>query len=690
MNKKALTLAYLFWLGIQISAQEIKHDVSVTVKLIQVNVMDKAGNPVTDLKQQDFVIHDNGKLKKITEFEKYILSPLIEAAESGAATKKIAPPFPTETDMNRKFFLFFDLANNSAKGFLKAQEAALHFIDQQIKSSDEVGVLSFSVLRGLTLHEYLTRDHQSIRKVVAELGKEGMVGRAAKFEALIWRELAGESGLDASLESSGIKNWNPAHLGGGGLSYEKTSNLRSLREEQKSISRHLISKLTGLSKALRYISGQKHILFFSSGIPYSLIHGIQTYVPARMKEFTNVDTFLKLQFEAMLKELSSANVSIFSINTEAMITDMNVPESVKGEATLRRISSYTGGKFLGNVQNYSDALERLQIFTGSYYVLGYYVDESFDGRYHSIKVDVQRPGCKVFSQRGYFNPIHFSKYSEMEKELHLIDLALTEKSLLQAPIPLSMTAIPCRIEDNPWVMLMARIPADEIQNSIGEKAEIYFLVFDEKEDLIDLKRRTVRTSTLKGKEAYYYSLLPAASGAYQFRIVIRDMDTGKGAVGRCGAEIPIMSGQDFMVFPPLLLNPGKSGLLVDAYRHKSLPEKASLLDYFPFDPAQHAPILDELSCDSGTIQAVLRCSLRNLERPMLKFRAALIAGTSGRYTNLPLKILSGNKDEETGTLLAELQMPHMAPGDYTLLISAEDKTSGAVTQTSVNLKIHDR
>ncbi|MEA3421196.1 MAG: hypothetical protein U9Q97_05915 [Acidobacteriota bacterium] len=275
----------------------------------------------------------------------------------------------------------------------------------------------------------------------------------------------------------------------------------------------------------------------------------------------------------------------------------------------------------------------------------------------------------------------------MGKELHLIDLALAEKSLFQAPIPLSMTALPCLIEEESWVLLMARIPADKIKESIWQKSDIYFLVFDEKDNLMDLKRRAVRTSALKGKEAYYYSLLPVPPGAYKFRIVIRDMDTGRGAVGRCLAEIPHVTEQDFLLFPPLLLAPGKSGLLVQAYKPKAMP-KSSLLDYFPFDPEEYSPVLEKMSGNSTKIRAVLHCSLCNLAKALLKFTASLIEKPSGQSTTLPVSILSGNKDEKMGTLLVELQMPDMASGDYILVITAEDIPTQARSQTSVTLKIY--
>ena len=56
----------------QEKSQELRHEVAVTLKLIQVYVTDKKGNPVLDLKKEDFIIRDNGKEKTITEFERQI------------------------------------------------------------------------------------------------------------------------------------------------------------------------------------------------------------------------------------------------------------------------------------------------------------------------------------------------------------------------------------------------------------------------------------------------------------------------------------------------------------------------------------------------------------------------------------------------------------------------------------------
>jgi VWFA-related protein len=375
----------MFLGGILLTAQELQHDVTVTLKLIQVYVTDDAGNPVTDLKPAEFIIYDNRKRQDVTEFERHMLFPSEAEVLSPPEKKDIARAGAQDDVMNRKFFLFFDLINNNSKGFQKSQEAALHFIDNQLQPSDEVGVLSYSVLKQLTLHEYLTKDHQAVRNVVAQIGGLGRVGRAENFEALLWREMTGEQTLDVSKWSQPVKEGVPAHLRNVGelpgslLGEGAISRVRFDREQYKNLINNMFERLAGLSKALRYISGHKHIVLFSSGVPYSLIHGLETNSPTTFTSL-GMDAMLRDRYEEMLKELSNSNTTVFSLNTEGLATNMNLPSHQKGEATLRSISKYTGGKFVGNVQNYAQVLDTIQTFTGSYYVLGYYIDQSWDGR----------------------------------------------------------------------------------------------------------------------------------------------------------------------------------------------------------------------------------------------------------------------------------------------------------------------
>ncbi len=51
----------------------LTHEVRVVLKLVQVYVTDKKGNPVQNLGPSDFILFDNGQAVTVTEFEKHTL-----------------------------------------------------------------------------------------------------------------------------------------------------------------------------------------------------------------------------------------------------------------------------------------------------------------------------------------------------------------------------------------------------------------------------------------------------------------------------------------------------------------------------------------------------------------------------------------------------------------------------------------
>ncbi len=120
-----LLLTFLFQFGlyplnskpqqIKKDQEELKHEVVVVLKLVQVYVTDKKGNPVMDLVKDDFILYDNGKLQEITDFEKHILTKPEKKVEKKIG-KKVEDTEPSPSpkipaSMNRKFFLSFCIAS---------------------------------------------------------------------------------------------------------------------------------------------------------------------------------------------------------------------------------------------------------------------------------------------------------------------------------------------------------------------------------------------------------------------------------------------------------------------------------------------------------------------------------------------------------------------------------------------------
>ena len=147
-------------------------------------------------------------------------------------------------------------------------------------------------------------------------------------------------------------------------------------------------------------------------------------------------------YERLGMELAGANCIVHTINSMGTRSNPLGPSKLRTE-NLKRLAKASGGKFYEDVSDYDVISEDIQNLSGNYYVLGYYIGEKWDGRFHKINVEVKREGCQAYAQGGYFNPKPFSRFSEFEKNLHLIDLALSDKPYFQDPIDVPVTSLPC-------------------------------------------------------------------------------------------------------------------------------------------------------------------------------------------------------------------------------------------------------
>jgi VWFA-related protein len=665
----------------QKKTQELRHEVAVTLKLVQVYVTDKKGNPVLDLKKEDFLISDNGKRKTITEFEKHILSlPSIQEKVPPEMAEETTIPAPREL-MSRKFFLLFDFAYNNARGVLKAKNAALHFVDTQLQPSDEVGLLSYSTMKSLTLHEYLTTDHKNVREVVDSFGAKDVFGRAEQFEEEIWRQATGQNPLDAS-EAGGVGSVrNDRELEINMPTY--SPEFKSFMDRQASSVHALqfVQKLVEFAKALRYIPGYKHIILFSSGIPYSLMYGIHqtpdVYNVGRDK-WDRGNRLLQLDYEDMLKELAASNSTIYTLDTEDMGTMISVNSRLRGGYTLQTMASSTGGKYFGDINSFEKHLEKIQNLTACYYVLGYYVDEKWDGKYHKLKVKVDRPGCEVHAQKGYFNPKPFDKYNKLEKMLHLVDLALSEDPLFQTPVRFPLKAYPFEIKGKPNLALYTKMNRDKIQELAGEDVEIVSIIFDSTDNIVKIEREALDFLKIPSGKVYYSSLFPLDPGKYKCRIVLRNLETGRGAVASSSVKIPTSPSSGIHLYPLLLLSPDK-----DAYFLKK-PSPA-----YSFDSSQYSPLIEELKQGTTGIFAVVRCSFYGISQPDIRLSANLIHYTknTGNPITMTVSILDKNREDNTEVYFIELRTGELQSGEYFLYLFADDRNMDARSRVNATFQV---
>jgi VWFA-related protein len=127
------------------------------------------------------------------------------------------------------------------------------------------------------------------------------------------------------------------------------------------------------------------------------------------------------QFRDILDEANRANASFYPVDPRGLavfdtpIVRSDVPGApppmtppsvdramLAGRLTsLRTLADATDGLAIVDSNDLTGGLRRVVADLSSYYLLGYYSSGNLDGKFHSIRVRVKRPGVNVRARRGY-------------------------------------------------------------------------------------------------------------------------------------------------------------------------------------------------------------------------------------------------------------------------------------------------
>ena len=705
----AILVPFLAILAAQQSSQQppLKYEVSVSLKLIQVYVTDKSGKPVRDLTKDEFTLTDNGRRVVVTEFERHDLAEAPTGVDAPAPEPAPVPQEDEAPALNRKFVILFDLAFNTLSGVKASIDAARHFLDTEVRPEDELALVSYSMLKGLRIHEFLTTDHAKIKAALAAITTKDVAGRADDIEQQYWLQV----------ENPNLR-WGASTLGG--LNDIEMTRLDSMQQAG-----NYFRTLTRLAQSLRLVQGQKSVLFFSNGIPSSLVNasrpaGTSSSIsgaqeshgglsPSKGSTFQVGNYELRPLQEALFREFSASDCSIYAFDTREsskipalfVMDEMNTlagggtlgadgkifrDDKTTGMDSLKSLSKQTGGKYYSNIILHEKSLEEVSAVTGTYYVLGYSITAAADGKFHDVKIEVKRDGCQVRTQPGYFNPKPYKEFTGLEKTIHLFDLALNERSEFQTPRPLPISALSFDTGQGLRVRALARIPEGTWGQFRGETAEIVALFFDAQDALMSLQRTTVSLADHRGKELLFSAGVPAKAGVTKCRVILRDLDTGQSAVASTSAFSGQPNRQVLSVFSPLLIVEG-GGLFHMEGVIKGTAESPTWREVYPYDAAASSPVIGGEAVGASKVGVVLPYSAPGLGLADLTFRANLVNSSTGQDLALPLELRGSTKQGSVESQKLEISLEGIADGKYVLYIHVGNKLTGQVASGRVPLTI---
>ncbi len=634
-----------------------QHDAAAIIKLVTVRVLDREGRPVTDLKKEDFILYDNEKKRVITEFEVHTLGEEgMKILPSGEATDLAK----SVKGMNRRLLIFLDIQGSDINGMANAKQAALHFVDTQLRPGDEVGILGFSPTRGFLIKEYLTTDHEKIRRAIEKI-KDIEINPSPGFTS--GRELddsvrdrSEHSGTMRSGEGSGAMvsvSGRADVFGSGGASISVPGSSKWHRGD-------FVPRMYDLTQALKYIPGNKSLIIFTS-------------------------RNLGSNASKLGKEFASASTPVYTVNTRNWIRQ-GVFTSIKKkyiwtDHPLQDLALASGGKYFADIEDIETISQEVQSLTGNFYVLGYYIDETWDGKYHQIKVEVNKPGLQVLAQHGYFNPRPFAELSDFQKQLHLFDLVFTDKyissGLLEIPVePLFISG-----EDEMNCVLLSQLTVNEKTGIPPSRIEIYTFLFNEDQKVVKEMNGEIDFSAFADKILVPYFLANLPSGKYECRIVTRNKETGQSSVGKAVFHIPDTSSAEIVLTSPLLFVAGHESQIFKLSKKKSQKgedEDLFLGNIYRYLPENHCLVVREIGPEIKNLLTVLPVIFAGDLAPEVEFNVRLYPKPEGEAIVLPMQILDAQEvSDHKDILMMEMLLLDLLPGEYDLEIEAIEINTSA-------------
>jgi len=614
------------------SPQELRYDASATVKLVPVRVIGPDGRPVRGLRKEDFILYDNGQQQVITEFEVHEPPGVSTLPESGARAAGILQ------EVNRKFFFVLDMQATDRVGNANAKAAVLAFASSHLQPGDEVCILTFGAFTGLVLRQYLTADMDKITRALKHSFEMGSTAGMPQAEVV---ELPRDD-VNAQLSSMGGM---PGLISGGQMGVV----FRSVPEESQPSNRIVVPgfgafgrsyadfdmSMHELARALAYIPGSKIVVYFSTRIPNKNV--------ARL--------------------FADVNATIFAVNSNSVPVKgggagggfMRRQKEEQGQA-LAEFAEASGGRYFDNVAAADDIARDVIELSGYYYVLGYYVHPKWDGRAHEINVETSVPGYRIMVQAGYNNPKPFAQWTDIEKQLQLFDIVLSDQPVgtESLDLPLEILCKPVATAAN--IAILTKLQVDEKIGLPSGQTEAYVFILDRNHQTAAAWRGVLDTATAKVRTLYPYAVTRLSPGPYECRVAFREMGTGRSAATRRTFNVPESPAANpgpRICAPPLLLQKGQGEFVRLTKSGKRSLVGGSLLSFYPLWPRGYVPLIDDY--EGSEILALLSVVTFNRFDPEENLVIDLLDGPDG--TPIPLVWrLADSKLSEDKTLSCLLRI----------------------------------
>ena len=474
---------------------------------IDVAVRDSHGKPVDDLTSSDFTVTDNGKPRSFTIFSVNRITSV--APDGHPETPEALPPRPTlppnvftnkgapaRPPEGHSTIILLDGMNGWFDNFAWARRGVLGMLTK-VPADEKIALYVISRFTGMEILQDYTTDRGRLIHVMTTFIPRGMSPAPPYMP----------EGLEGMIDDPDVaKKSNPAKQPPREKAYFMQSASESVR-----------MSMNALAERLKPLPGRKSVFWVTQGFP-----------PVQLRDMNGP------AWDKTLAALNDANIAVNTVDSNGL----GGPPRLWGNGailSMQQVAERTGGQAYFHRNNLDAAMASGIADSRSGYTLGFYLTE-VDGKYHELKVHVDRPGLDLSYRQGY--------YARSE---NVVD-ASAKKSDLDAALlnPLDATAVGITASlsvtsGTPRSTLNAQLNLDPESLSLKEsaggwtgKVEELFLELNadgrEVARLSDTKQFELTAGYKPKFDSQGVSLaqvIPLMPGAVRLSIVVRDTASGR-------------------------------------------------------------------------------------------------------------------------------------------------------------------
>jgi VWFA-related protein len=372
---------------------------------VDVIVSDKNGANVSDLKQTDFEVTEDGKPQSVETFKFIKLDGGTLPSPDGVTPRAIRTDADEESEAARDdvrlFAIFLDDYHVRKENSLRVRAPLEQFVQTYLGPSDMMGLMY--PLESV-FNVRMTRNHEAVVK-----GLDRFLGRKYDYTPVndLERQYAylpveTQEQIRVRVALSAIQGLI-VHMG-------------TLKEGRKSlivVSEGFSNRLPGAVQAQNPTTGGGGVPLGPGG------NGIIDPIGAAGLSGAQADFAATIDMEQLLRdvydEANKNNVSIYTVDPRGLavsefdVSDGNVDPGTdrvylnQTMDTLRTLAVETDGRAIVNRNDLVGGMKQIVRDVSAYYLIGYSsTNAPSDGKFHDIKVKVKRPGVQVRARKGYW------------------------------------------------------------------------------------------------------------------------------------------------------------------------------------------------------------------------------------------------------------------------------------------------